>query len=354
MTETTRLKREVQKYGERQKRGRRFVVLLSALLLVCIIMSASVGSSSVRLPTVLKAIAERFGGAPVAEVEHSIVMDVRLPRVFCAVLTGASLSMAGLVMQGIFQNPLVSPYTLGVSNGASFGASLAIILSSKLAMLGLGTYLTPVFAFVFSMLTMLLVYSISRLTDHAEKTLILSGVAIGYLFSALVSALKYVSNVQALPELVFWSMGSLAGLKWNVVFFLLAAFSVCFVLTLANAWNLNVMALGCEEATALGVDYRKMLVLTFFVTTILTSTAVAFTGVIGFVGLIAPHVARMLVGGDYRCCVPVSALLGALLLLIADTLARTLFSPVEIPVGIVTSFIGVPFFLYLIMQRRNA
>lgn len=350
----TVLEREIRKYSSRQRKGRHFIAVLSLLLFVCVILSAAVGSSSVNLPVVLQTIGSYFGTAPVEEVQRSIVMDVRLPRIFCAVLAGASLSMAGLIMQGIFQNPLVSPYTLGVSNGASFGASLAIILSAKLSILGWGSYLTPAFAFAFSMLTMLLVYSISRLTRHATKTLILSGVAIGYLFSALVSALKYISNVQALPELVFWSMGSLAGLKWNVVLFLLIAFAVCFFVTLANSWNLNVMALGSEEATALGVDYKKMLVITFFVTTVLTATAVAFTGVIGFVGLIAPHMTRMLVGGDYRYCVPSSALMGSLLLLLSDTLARTVFAPVEIPVGIITSFIGVPFFLYLIMRRRTS
>lgn len=354
MTQNTLPETEIEKYGRRQRRGRRLIAALAAALVIAVIWSASVGSSTVDLPVVLKTLGSLFGGEPVEAVQRSIVMDVRLPRIFCAVLAGASLSMAGLIMQGIFQNPLVSPYTLGVSNGASFGASLEIILSAKLSILGWGSYLTPAFAFAFSMLTMLLVYSISRLTRHATKTLILSGVAIGYLFSALVSALKYISNVQALPELVFWSMGSLAGLKWNVVLFLLIAFAVCFFVTLANSWNLNIMALGREEAAALGVDYKKMLVVTFFVTTVLTATAVAFTGVIGFVGLIAPHVTRMLVGGDYRYCVPVSALMGALLLLLSDTLARTVFAPVEIPVGIITSFIGVPFFLYLIMRRRTS
>lgn len=353
MTESTLLESEIEKYARRQKKGRRLIAALIAALVAAVIWSASVGSSSVDLPVVLKTLGSLFGGASVEAVQRSIVLDVRLPRVFCAALAGACLSMAGLIMQGIFQNPLVSPYTLGVSNGASFGASLAIVLSAKLSYLGMGSYLTPAFAFLFSMLTMLLVYTISKLTNHATKTLILAGVAIGYLFSALVSALKYISNVQALPELVFWSMGSLAGLKWNVVLFLLIAFSVCFVLTMINGWNLNVMALGYEEATALGIDYKRILVLTFFLTTILTSTAVAFTGVIGFVGLIAPHVTRMLIGGDYRYCVPASALMGALLLLVSDTLARTMFSPVEIPVGIITSFIGVPFFLYLIVKRRN-
>lgn len=353
MNQTAHIERELEKYNDRQTKGKRLIVILFVLLLTCIVISASVGSSSVNFEVVLKTLLSYFGNITVEDVQRSIVMDVRLPRVFCAVFVGASLSMAGLIMQGIFQNPLVSPYTLGVSNGASFGASLAIIMSAKLSFLGFGTYLTPVVAFIFSMLTMLLVYTISKLTNHATRTLILAGVAIGYLFSALVSALKYISDVQSLPELVFWSMGSLTGLKWNVVLLLLTAFAICFVISLCNGWNLNVMALGYEESTALGLDYKWMLIMTFIVTTILTSMAVAFTGVIGFVGLIAPHVTRMLIGSDYRYCIPASALMGSLLLLVSDTLARTMFSPVEIPVGIVTSFIGVPFFLYLIVRRRK-
>ncbi|MGI5984695.1 MAG: iron ABC transporter permease [Clostridiales bacterium] len=353
MKNALHIERELEKYNAHQAKGRRLIATLFVLLIVCIIVSASVGSSSVNFEIVLKTLCSYFSGVAVEDVYRSIVMDVRLPRVFCAVFAGASLSMAGLIMQGVFQNPLVSPYTLGVSNGASFGASLAIIMSAKLSFLGFGIYLTPIFAFIFSMLTMLLVYTISKLTNHDTRTLILSGVAIGYLFSALVSALKYISDVQSLPELVFWSMGSLSGLKWNVVFLLLMVFAVCFVISICKGWNLNVMALGYEESTALGVDYRKMLVLSFVVTTILTATSVAFTGVIGFVGLIAPHVTRMLIGGDYRYCIPASALMGSLLLLISDTLARTMFSPVEIPVGIITSFIGVPFFLYLIVRRRK-
>ena len=355
MDNSASISTEIKKYNMRQAKARRLIVILSALLITCIIVSASVGSSSVRLDTVLKAIASCITDkVEVPNVHRSIVLNVRLPRVFCAIFAGASLSMAGLIMQGVFQNPLVSPYTLGVSNGASFGASLAIIMSSNLSILGLGYYLTPVFAFVFSMLTMLLVYTVSKLTNHASRTLILSGVAIGYLFSALVSALKYISDVKTLPELVFWSMGSLTGLQWDVVLLLLVAFVVCFIISICNGWNMNVMAMGFEESKALGVDYKKMQILSFIVTTILTSMAVSFTGVIGFVGLIAPHVTRMLIGSDYRYCIPASALMGALLLLVADTLARTMFSPVEIPVGIITSFIGVPFFLYLIVRRRKA
>lgn len=354
MNETANVERELRKFSARLTKGKRLIGLLAVLLAVCIVVSASVGSSSVRIDTVIKALASCFSDkVEVSDMQRSIVLSVRLPRVFCAVLAGASLSMAGLIMQGIFQNPLVSPYTLGVSNGASFGASVAIILSAKLSFLGLGYYLTPVFAFAFSMLTMLLVYTISKLTNHATRTLILSGVAIGYLFSALVSALKYISDVQSLPELVFWSMGSLSGLQWNVVLLMLTTFAACFILSVFNAWNMNVMSMGYEECRALGVDYKKMQILTFIVTTVLTSMSVSFTGVIGFVGLIAPHVTRMMIGSDYRYCVPASALMGALLLLVSDTLARTMFSPTEIPVGIITSFIGVPFFLYLIVRRRK-
>lgn len=327
----------------------------SALLLLAVILwSAAVGASTVNMGVVLQVLGEWLTGAvPAYDMQWNIVMNVRLPRIFAAAFAGGALSLAGLLMQGIFQNPLVSPYTLGVSNGASFGASLAIVLSYKLPFMAFQAYVIPAFAFFFAILTMLMVYAISRIAGHSTRTLVLTGVAVGYLFSALVSGLKYVADVKDLPELIFWTMGSLKGLQWNIVGILLAVLAISVVVAMLKAWDLNVMAQGQEEAMALGVDYKRIQIMTFVFTTILTATAVSFTGVIGFVGLVAPHITRMLVGNDYRYCVPLSVLLGSLLLLASDTLARTIFAPTELPVGIITSLIGVPFYLYLVVRRRR-
>ena len=253
----------------------------------------------------------------------------------------------------MFQNPLVSPYTLGVSNGASFGAALAIVFSSHFAFLNLGTYLLPVFAFISSVLTMILVYGIAKIAKNSSKTLILSGVAVGYLFSALVSLLKYVSDAKELPELVFWTMGGFSGINWTAIAIMAGACLLSFIIMMYFSWDLNVMTAGEESAISLGVNYKKIRMIAFVLSTLLTAVAVSFTGVIGFVGLIAPHVTRMIVGSDYRYMIPVSSLVGALLFLLSDTVGRNIIAPTQLPVGIITSVIGVPFFLYLIIRKRG-
>jgi iron complex transport system permease protein len=266
-----------------------------------------------------------------------------------------ALSSAGLLMQGVFRNPLVSPYTLGISNGAAFGASLAIVFRAKFLTLMpvLGHYTLPVSAFVFSCFAMGLVYLISRIKGHDSRTLILSGVAIGYLFSALVSSMRYFSNIRELPELIFWTMGALSGIPWNGIALIALVDLAGIILMMRYAWDLNALASGEESAMSLGVNHKRIRIIAFVLSTLMTAVTVAFTGVIGFVGLIAPHISRMLVGSDYRYAIPASALMGALLLLVSDTLARTIIAPTELPVGVITSFVGVPFFLYLIMRRRG-
>ena len=348
---------------QRVTRRRLLVIgILAALLFVLIVTASCVGASSVGPAQVGQAIVHALGfsGSTAAggidlQGLLSIVFDVRLPRVVVAALAGAALALAGLLMQGIFRNPLVSPYTLGVSDGASFGASIAIVCASQLAARGLdlGRWLTPLFAFAMALVAMGLVYAISRVVRGSTAVLVLSGVAVGYLFSAGVSTIKYLADDANLPELVFWRMGNLMGLRWDVAAILAVVLGVSLVLAMRRAWDLNALVLGREEATALGVDYRRTQTLTFALATVLTATAVSFTGIIGFVGLVAPHVARMLVGTDHRFSIPAATLFGAVLMLTADTLARTLFAPTELPVGIVTSFVGVPFFLYLIVRRRR-
>lgn len=328
--------------------------IMSAILIGLIVFAAAVGASSVKLDVVAKVLWDCVTGSKNASaVQHSIVMRSRLPRIFAAVFTGGALSLAGLLMQGIFRNPLVSPYTLGVSNGAAFGACLAIVLGYFITKLAFSTWLVPCFAFAFAVLTMLIVYGISKAAGQSTRTLILTGSAISYLFSALVSGLKYAVDISTLPELVFWQMGSLTGLDWKIVGILLTALGISTLVAMIKAWDLNVMALGKDEASALGVNYRRMQTLTFTLATLLTATAVSFTGVIGFVGLVAPHITRMLLGNDYRYNIPASVLLGSVLLLLSDTVARTVLAPTVLPVGIVTSLIGVPFFLYLVVRRRR-
>ncbi|WP_303868635.1 iron ABC transporter permease [Acetobacterium wieringae] len=341
-------------YMNKRSRKILFIVFLSIALVMTAVISITMGASSVDFQTVLQVIGDVFvRNDAITDIQRDIVFKIRLPRIITAILVGMALSNAGLLMQGIFQNPLVSPYTLGVSNGAAFGASLAIIFGASFSFLNFGEFLIPVFAFGFGVLTMFLVYGVAKVASDSSSTLILAGVAIGYLFSALVSLVKYLSDVKDLPELVFWMMGSLSGVPTVGIIIMLIAITITMILMMWFAWDLNIMSAGEETAVSLGVNYKKVKMMSFGISTLLTAVAVSFTGVIGFIGLVAPHVTKMLIGNDFRYSVPGAALVGALLLLIADTIGRNIIAPTQLPVGIVTSIIGVPFFLYLIVRKRG-
>jgi ABC-type Fe3+-siderophore transport system, permease component len=341
-------------YMNKRSRKILFILFLSIALVMTAVISITMGASSVDFQTVLQVIGDVFvRNDAITDIQRDIVFKIRMPRIITAILVGMALSNAGLLMQGIFQNPLVSPYTLGVSNGAAFGASLAIIFGASFSFLNFGEFLIPVFAFGFAVLTMLMVYGVAKAASDSSSTLILAGVAIGYLFSALVSLVKYLSDVKDLPELVFWMMGSLSGVPTAGIIIMLVAIIMTMILMMWFAWDLNIMSAGEETAISLGVDYKKIKMMSFGISTLLTAVAVAFTGVIGFIGLVTPHVTKMLIGNDFRYSVPGSALVGALLLLTADTIGRNIIAPTQLPVGIVTSMIGVPFFLYLIVRKRG-
>ena len=340
----------------------RKVFLLAALLLFLVLvalLATVVGAASVSVGDVFRVIASCVVPAyqgTVGTLAETVVLQLRLPRILLALITGISLAGAGAVMQGILRNPLVSPYTLGMSGGASFGAALAIVLGTSL--LGpyfkvAGTYLIAFNAFIFGFLTILLVYGIARLKGTAPETLILAGVALGYLFSAGVSALKYFSNNEALKELVVWLMGGMWGATWQHVGFLAPLVLACMAVLLRYAWDMNALSAGEEVAVNLGVNVNRLRLICLTVSALAASATVAFTGVIGFIGLVSPHICRMLIGSDNRFLIPCSCLMGAALLLVSDTLARTIIAPTEIPVGIITSLIGAPFFLYLLLKKRK-
>lgn len=339
---------EKRKYYKRHVKNIGIIFALIAVLLIVSVISVSTGASSVNWKDAIKIF---FGLGNVSDSKKQIVLLIRLPRIAAAVMAGIALSCSGLLMQGVFRNPLVSPYTLGVSNGAAFGAAVAIVFLPNVIY---RQYTIAFMAFLFSILTMMIVYTISRINRDNTKTLVLSGVAVGYLFSAMVSAMKYISDSRDLPELVFWTMGSLSGISWTAIMIIAIGVVVCTAFMMIYAWDLNAMTFGEETALSLGVNYKKVRTLSFIGSTLLTSVAVAFTGVIGFVGLIAPHITKMIIGtDDYRYSIPISALMGGVLLLVSDTIARNIIAPTELPVGIITSFIGVPFFLYLIGHKRR-
>lgn len=335
------------------------LLILSVLLLVIAFWSLVVGASSVGIGDVINIVGAHLMPnyfAPADTLAEAVIVGLRLPRILLGILTGISLAGAGAVMQGILRNPLVSPYTLGMSGGASFGAALAIVLGSSL--LGArfstaGTFLVAGSAFVFGFSTMMLVYGIARMKGTAPQTLILAGVALGYLFSAGVSALKYIAPHEALKDLVIWLMGGLWGANWQQVGLLVPLVLLCMIILMRFAWDINALAAGEEVAINLGVNVKRVRLGTLMVASLAASATVAFTGVIGFIGLVAPHISRILIGSDNRFLIPCSCLMGGVILLVSDTLARTILAPAEVPVGIITSLIGVPFFLYLLLKRRK-
>lgn len=321
---------------------------------LAILWSLNVGPAGVDLRTVWAVLCDLFEhNDALTNGERVIVLRVRIPRIAASILVGILLANSGLLMQGIFQNPLVSPYTLGVSNGAAFGASVAIVLSAGFSSITAGNNLVSVFAFGFAALTMYLVQMIGKLAKDTTKSLLLAGVAISHLFSSLVSFIKYVVDIEKLPELVFWQMGSVSDATWPQIGLMLAVVIVSLIVMTVYAWDLNVMSTGEESAISLGVNYRHLRRIAFLFSTLMTGVAVAFAGTIGFVGMVAPHVARMLVGNDYRYTIPTASICGALLLLVADSISRMLVTAIALPIGVITSLIGVPFFIWLIVHKRQ-
>ena len=277
-----------------------------------------------------------------------------LPQNVMAIIVGASLATAGSVMQGVLRNPLVSPYTVGVSSGATLGASLAIILG--FSFVGIGTYVIIVNAYVFALITSFLIIGIGRLRGSTPESFILVGIALTYLFSACTSFLQYLGLGEdgAISAIVFWMMGSLQGMSWNYIFVSSVVLLVCLVPFMLLSWDLNAMSVGGDEvAISLGVNPGRVRVISMMLVAFVTATVICFTGIIGFVGLVAPHISRLIVGEDHRFLIPCSGVLGALMVLLAHTIARTILAPEVIPVGILLSFIGAPFFLYLLFKKRR-
>ena len=343
-----------QQYFSVNYKKRILIVGLLAAVILAILWSLNVGPAKVNLSTVWKAIMDLFKHNPeLSNGERVIVMRVRIPRIAASMLVGVLLANSGLLMQGIFRNPLVSPYTLGVSNGAAFGASLAIVFSAGFSSITASNQLVSVFAFLFAALTMYLVQAIGKLAKDSTKSLLLAGIAVSYLFSSLVSFIKYVVDVEKLPELVFWQMGSVSDATWPQIGLMLIVAVVSLIVMNIYAWDLNVMSTGEESAISLGVNYKRLRRIAFIFSTLMTGVAVAFAGTIGFVGMVAPHVARMMVGNDYRYTIPVASICGMLLLLVADSLSRMLVTTIALPIGVITSIIGVPFFIWLIVYKRQ-
>jgi iron complex transport system permease protein len=327
-----------------------WVPLLALALLVSIFLSLGLGSTEIGLAQAGRVIGEALHGQGDSP-EASIVLKIRLPRAVLAVLVGVLLSVSGVVMQGFFRNAMADPYLVGVSSGAALGAVLAMLLGWGFTLWKFSP--VPLAAFAFALGTVALVYTLNRRRGrlHAEG-LLLSGIALAAAISAVVSLLLVMSR-NAIQQVLFWLMGSLASARWDHVAIVLPYAIVGLAVTWYLARDLDLLLWGDSTGASLGVNVERSRTVLLAAASLMTAAAVAVCGIVGFVGLLVPHIARFLVGPVHRRLLPAAALLGGALLLWADVVARTVWAPVELPLGAITAIVGAPFLVYLVVQRQS-
>ena len=337
------------------------LLLLATLLLMSIVMALGIGAVTIPVVETVHILAQGIPGGSVLPFSSAvnivpshrdIIIKLRLPRVLLAVLVGSSLSVAGATFQGLFKSPMADPHIIGVSAGAALGGATALSLGMRFRYFGFSA--VPLFAFMGALLTVVLVYNLARVGERVPiMSLLLAGIAVSSILQALISLVTYFSDGE-LQKIVFWMMGSLSGRGWD---YLILALPYCLI-SMAVIWifarDLNAFLLGEEPALHLGIEVEKVKAYLLWAASMLTAAAVATSGLIGFVGLIIPHMVRLLLGPDHRILVPASALTGGIFLLWVDILARTALPPLELPLGLLTSLVGGPFFIYLLRKRKDA
>ncbi len=339
-------------YGKYIRFKRLFLLLMIFIMLAIALVAIASGSSGLTIEEVLMTII----GQGTAKT-RVVVFNLRLPRVVTAIVAGIGLAVVGCVMQSILRNPLASSSTLGVSQGAAFGAAFAIIAldagmqSQTLDGVAISNpYTTSLCAFVGSMFSTMVVLGLSRFKKIAPQTMILSGVALSSLFSGGTTLLQYFADDVKVAAVVFWTFGSLGSTSWREIVIMSIVVAGALVFFMFNRWNYNALQSGENTAKGLGVNTDRLMVSSMVVCSLTASVIVSYIGIINFIGLIAPHLMRRIVGSDYRYLLPASALMGSVLLLLSDTVARLVVQPVILPIGAITSFLGAPLFLYFIFK----
>lgn len=336
---------------------RRFTLAKIIFIVVCLIIAVivsgyaiSIGEYTISFFTTYERIWEHITGNIVDSTDDYVVWELRLPRVLGGLLAGSALAVCGVAMQSMLKNPLADTYTTGISSGASLGATLAICAGFTFVN---GEYGIIVNAFLFSLIPMMMILSISKMNNASVTTIIMAGIAVMYLFNACNTVLKLWATDEALANVYSWSVGSLTGLTWSDVA-AMALFVIPGILIIQVISNqMNKMMLGDESAKALGVEVERFRLFCLLVTSLVAASVVCFTGLIGFIGLVCPHIARIFIGSDNRLLIPASASCGAALLLFSDVVGRIIIAPNTLQVGVVTAFIGGPMFLYLIMKSKQ-
>lgn len=343
-----------QQYNRHRARKRLFVVVLVPVVIVLIGSAIAFGSADIKFMDVYAAVFRRLfpgliGGADAGHADI-IIWKLRLPRILMGVLAGLALGSTGAVMQVVLRNPLADPYMLGISSAAGFGASLAIVLGVGVVA---GPYMIIGNAFIFSLLSSGLILVLSGRRGASPESMILTGLALLFFFQAMTTMIQYFGDSEAVKAAVFWTVGDLGKADWSKLAITAPLVFIGEALLIWKSGELNIMNTGDASAKSLGVNVQATRIFMMVVCTIMVAGIVSFTGTIGFIGLVAPHLVRMIIGTDNRILVPASGLVGAVLLVLSDTIARTILSPVILPVGSVTAFLGVPLFVYLIMKKKG-
>jgi iron complex transport system permease protein len=349
--ETSGAEEEKKKYRKLLVKRILFISLCVISLFIVLGVSLAMGSASISFTEAYAAVFDRFfpDWFIVSPLAETVVWHLRLPRILMAVLAGAIFAMTGSTTQAILKNPLATPYTLGVSAGAGLGASIGIILGEGI----FGEHLVIVGnAFVFSLIPAVVILLMIKRRGAEPATIILSGVAVMYVFSACNTLLQYFAEANAVSAAVFWLVGDLSRASWWQMPYVLIVFIACLVINIRLSWDLNLMKMGDDSAKSLGVEVERVRKIVLVTACISTATVVSFTGAIGFICLLAPHICRAIVGGDERVLIIASAVFGANLLLIADLIARRIIAPIMLPVGALTAFLGGPLLLYLLIKKK--
>nr|WP_319509136.1 iron ABC transporter permease [uncultured Methanolobus sp.] len=339
--------------------GRKYTYLLSGIVLLFVMTIISISVGPVDIPPL--EVVQTLTGHSVSVRWDNIIWNIRLPQVLTAIVAGAGLSIAGVVMQSILRNPLGSPFTLGISNAAAFGAAFSVMV------LGTGAthsrvgdavtisnpYTTTAVAFVFALLVTVIILAFSRIRRNTPEVMILVGVAMGSLFTAGTMFLQYFADDVQLASMVFWTFGDASRASWEELALIAAIVIASIIYFTLNRWKYNAIDAGDETAKGLGVNVEQVRLRGMMCASLVTAIIVSFLGVIGFVGLICPHMTRRIIGDDHRFLITGSLIIGALLLLCADTAARVMMEPYQLPVAVLTSFLGAPTFIYLILGGRR-
>ncbi|HHZ12300.1 MAG: FecCD family ABC transporter permease [Caldicoprobacterales bacterium] len=344
-------------YIHKKSYYKKVYIALLITLFVVILFSCSIGAADLSMVDAFKIIIQRLPyigqilvEEPITNTMNTIIWKIRMPRVLLAGVVGAALAFSGAIYQGLFKNPMAESFVLGVSAGAALGGAIGMIIGISRVM-GIGG--TGLMAFLGALFTTYLVYQLGRTGGRVSMTsLLLAGMAINFMLSAAISLLM-IFNRQRMDNIIMWTMGSFANSTWGKVVLSFVTVMAGMLVTRFFARDLNILLMGEEEAKYLGIDVERTKKILLALSSFIAAMAVAVSGIIGFVGLIIPHAIRLVMGPDHRVLLPYSAVVGAIFLIIADTMARTLVSPMEIPVGIITALAGAPFFLYLLSKKKR-